>query len=448
LNWKIAVNHGPDRDAQPISTTIRLYHGCEARDIIYTPPSGDTLFCSNDPADYLVLTADPNPNLASQDRIRYRWIVTPLDPPGQGSFPNGDEPQSRTNQFRADYPGDVQIQYKIRDVATGYESDPSDPITLHLAPTIEIISPSPLLPFDQFAFDTQMPHGALSISAEATLTPSQMVPYLVWDITPIAGSDLVIQPDPSLPKCAFNFAKLPLLNSEFGIKWIYATFPDWNVKDSVQIETFFDKTGTNNPETNYANWHFYWGEASDPNNPVVPDLPGIAYNDLLIGRYGTTDTITGFIQIGPRASRIHYECSPPGGSGCYGYLIHGIRFGGDHVNGVDCTAEVVAHERFHQWVVLEAWAPGGQWYTLYGGPRTTGPLGNDKDGDWLPNFYEEMVSETDPDNPDTFDVSGLFHNPDIYHIGDWEYVCMLEGNGRIGDHSRDWSAGIYSKQWR
>jgi hypothetical protein len=443
LNWKAAVNNGPDRDAKPISTTIRLYHGCEARDILYTPPSGDTLFCSDDPADFLELTADPNPFLVYQERIAYKWIVTPLDPPGQGSFPNGDELQIRNNQFRADFPGDVQIQYKIKDIPSGYESEPSDPITLHLAPTIEITSPSN---DDKFAFDDQS-QGTMTIPATATVYPLQSASGLDWTITEIEGSDLIITPGGDPPtSVTIEYSNLPEDNDQFGVKYIKVAIPAYNVADSVLVKVFFDKTSDNNPEVPYPNWYFYWGEGSEP-NPVVAGLPGCAYNALLIDRYGTTDTITGFIQIGPRASRIHYECSPPGGPGCYGYLINGIRFGGDHVNGVDCTAEVVAHERFHKWVVLEAWAPGGSWYTLYGGPRTTGPFGNDRDGDWLPNFYEEMVSETDPDNPDTFDISGIFHNPEIYPIGDWEYVCMIEGNGKLGDHSRDWSAGIYSKQW-
>jgi len=112
------------------------------------------------------------------------------------------------------------------------------------------------------------------------------------------------------------------------------------------------------------------------------------------------------------------------------------------VQGIDCTAEVVAHERYHQWVYFN-WLPGGFWESQYG-PHSSH---NDRDGDWLPNEYESTVSNTDPDNSDTHRVARIMNRPDIYEVGDQEYMAMLAGNGMTGDPQRDWSAGLYSKQW-
>ncbi len=424
LNWKASVDNGPDRNAKPLSTPIRIYHGFQANDIIVpNPPSGDTMYCG----DLLVLRADPMPNLAFQGRIEYCWQIIQANPPPpvNGVFPNGNCVHTRENTFRADYPGDIQIRYRIKDGPTEYYSEYSNTITLHLAPKIEITRPNSL--DYKFTFDAQTPDGVLKIPAKAIVEPTQMIPDLIWDITPIVGSNLVINPGPTMDTVVFVFTGLPASNSEFGQKWVYASFPAWDAKDSVIALAFFSKDIDNHPGRVTANWFFYWQEGD-----VVPNMAGVGYDPMLIG-YGQTSN--GVITIGPAAATIHY----PGG-----YIINGIHFGGNHVNGVDCTAEVVAHERYHAWV-FSNWR-GGQWFIDYG-PRTTGPGGNDRDGDWLANEYETSVSNTDPDNPDTHDVARIRHYPPYYSYGDQEYMAMVAGNGVTGDHLRDWSAGLYSKQW-
>jgi len=50
-------------------------------------------------------------------------------------------------------------------------------------------------------------------------------------------------------------------------------------------------------------------------------------------------------------------------------------------------------------------------------------------------------------NPDTHDVARIKGNAIYRPVGDQEYMAMINGNGVIGDASKDWSAGIYSKQW-
>lgn len=238
----------------------------------------------------------------------------------------------------------------------------------------------------------------------------------------------------------FYYAGLPTQNKDFGEKkYIKASLQAYDVAESVRVYVYFpvDNDISNHPGGTSPNWFYYWQEGN-----AVPNMSGVIY-DSGIG-YGETSP-TGTIKIGPAADNIHYPCDTPA-PGCYGFLINGIGFGGDAINGMDCTAEVVAHERYHAWVYAN-WRIGGQWYNDYGGPRTTGPGGNDIDGDWLPNEYENDVSHTLPTNSDTHDVARIRNNPSYRAYGDEEYMAMLAGNGVTGDHQKDWSAGTYSKQW-
>lgn len=115
LSWMASVNGGPDREAQPISTQVHLHHGFMARDmIVANPPSGDTMRCG----DLLDVTASPVPDLTRQARIKYCWDIIPPEGPPQvyGTFLGGDCAEERDNTFRADWPGDIQIRYRIWDV--------------------------------------------------------------------------------------------------------------------------------------------------------------------------------------------------------------------------------------------------------------------------------------------------------------------------------------------
>jgi hypothetical protein len=107
----------------------------------------------------------------------------------------------------------------------------------------------------------------------------------------------------------------------------------------------------------------------------------------------------------------------------------------DILNGIDCTSEVVAHEKYHRWV-HNNWHSGGQWNGQ-----------QDTDGDQLPDDYENNVSHTNADSSDSYNVAGIRNYPPYRRYGDQEYMAMKIGNHLQGVSQKDWSAGNYSKQW-
>jgi len=211
LSWSANVNYGPEREAEPISTSIQIHHGCEAHDIAYDPqypvPSGDTVSC-----------------------------------------------------------GDV------KDAGTGnYTSAFSPSFTLHLVPKIEIDSPENRT---KFTFDDQSP-GRLTIAAEATVYPPESASDLVWSITEIAGSDLNINAGDPPTTVSIEFSTLPEDNEQFGEKYIKVAIPAYNVADSVFVMVFFPKYADNNPEgLNWRNWFYYWRQTDAFQPSGLYDSPG------------------------------------------------------------------------------------------------------------------------------------------------------------------------------
>jgi len=156
-------------------------------------------------------------------------------------------------------------------------------------------------------------------------------------------------------------------------------------------------------------------------------MDSVLYDANLSG-YGSTQGNT--VKIGPSAATVHYPIH-----GDTGYTINNVDFGGNDVNGIDCTAEVVAHEKYHRWVYRN-WQSGGIWYGQ-----------TDTDGDGLPDNYEVNISSTFPDSSDSYHVAIIRNHPPYQAYGDQEYMAMVTANGMVGDSLKDWSAGLYSKQW-
>jgi len=190
------------------------------------------------------------------------------------------------------------------------------------------------------------------------------------------------------------------------------------VKKEKDFKMFFDKDQRASwwEFRSPPNWFVYWRK-----DGAVPDMEKVSdytYNWYDTG-YGGVEN--GVIYLTDKAADTHY----PGG-----LKFNNIQFGGDEVEGIDCAAEVVAHEIYHL-KVFDA-LRGKPWE---GWDNWTGWDHNDTDG--LPDKYETDTSGTDPKNPDTY---GLAKKDSEYaKYGDQEYMAMRAGNGRKGVIKKDWA---------
>ena len=194
-----------------------------------------------------------------------------------------------------------------------------------------------------------------------------------------------------------------------------------NTKNKT-FKLFFNKIGDDDGN-DLPNWFEYWKK----DGPV----PG-----MNVANYDAKDTGFGYITIfgnlylAPRAAGQHYSPAIVLNNTFFGTES----FGGPTVRGIDCTAEVIAHENYHKWVD-EQWKSGGSFH---------GKTDSDKDllgliyNDELPDFYETATSHTKNDNTDTYDLETEKYS--IYKKdGDQEYMAMRAGDGARGDANKDWA---------
>jgi hypothetical protein len=192
---------------------------------------------------------------------------------------------------------------------------------------------------------------------------------------------------------------------------------------------FFEKIGDEDGDGE-PNWFEHW-----TTDGTVPDLSSANYNAGL-SAYGQW---TGSqVELGPSASGQHYGSAIVLTDTFYGTES----FGGPAVKGIDCAAEVIAHETYHAWVD-DQWETGGSF---------DGQTDSDKDWqpsepcgaytcyyrDELPDFYETGTSHTWNNHSDTYDLEHL--KSGIYrYYGDQEYMAMRAGNGSRGIPGKDWA---------
>jgi len=189
----------------------------------------------------------------------------------------------------------------------------------------------------------------------------------------------------------------------------------WSGTDSKtqRFKLFFVKKGYDQGGTT-PNWFIYWKA-----DGAVPNMDVAVYSPEAMG-YGRYDTGTGKVFLTPYSADQHYPVTVT-------VSVTGESFGGPSVTGIDCTAEIVAHELYHKWVA-DQWKSGGSFVG-----KTS------SDDDELPDDYENTISHTSPTNPDTYKIWAVKFDPDYMDYGDQELMAMRAGNGVTGTVSNDWA---------
>jgi hypothetical protein len=184
---------------------------------------------------------------------------------------------------------------------------------------------------------------------------------------------------------------------------------------------FFPKKGDDDSD-GLPNWFEYWKR-----DGAVPNMVDANY-DSSSTAYGYM-TSDGKLYLTPYSADQHYS-SPIVLQTFFGTES----FGGPTVKGIDCTAEVIAHELYHRWVD-DQWKAGG---SFNGQTDSDNGLQAADCNDKLPDSYETGTSHTRNDDTDTYDLE---HNKaSVYRrYGDNEYMAMRTGNGARGTASKDWA---------
>jgi len=204
------------------------------------------------------------------------------------------------------------------------------------------------------------------------------------------------------------------------------------VKKEKDFSMFFDKKQRVDEanQKSEPNWFKYWIE-----DGAVPGMAGFEYKDDLTG-YGRHTG--GKLFLGPLAAEVLFE------DGCHwlwpAYCIfNNIDFRLPLQKGIQCAANIVAHERYHL-EVFNNWQKGGRWH---------GWVDSDKDG--LPDEVEKDETNTEPKNADTYSLTKKDYpwcertkrpGERCYsEYGDQEYMAMLEGKEKQGaaNPKKDWA---------
>jgi hypothetical protein len=364
------------------------------------------------------------------------------------------------NHFRADSPGDVELSYKVQDVAAGYESESPDPQkVIHIRPIVMITAPGPY-PDNRYCYSAEEPDGRLSIDCLAQAIPSSLNDQIEWSMDVIGNSSPQNDPeDLAGPSVTFQYLGLPTDNSAFGPKDIMASLPQYGAADTVEALVFYLKDSTNHPgiEANLeTNWFYYWRQAACPG--LGDEIVHYNHDTDYLGYFssGYFLGLEDVIYIGPNASLSKQL-----------YPIDGIDVVWEEKTGIDLAEQTYQHESFHDWV-FEQWEPGGQWFILNNNQEHPVVLypptdereipGVDSDGDMLPDVYELGLTQfagvairLDPYQADTyrlrFNQPPGSYNENYAEDGDQELLCHLIARFAVGDPSKDWSKGTYSRNW-
>ena len=210
---------------------------------------------------------------------------------------------------------------------------------------------------------------------------------------------------------------MPDKNSDFGNKTIYLKYKG-TAKNTKVIKVFFDKDDKTN-KSGVPNWFYYWKEGN------VCGIPATAIYDSTADFGFTSPGVDSILRLGPLAATTN--------NGPETFTALKTTYGSMTVtgtgSGINCVAETVAHELYH--------------LTLY-----NSSLGlTDTDRDEVSNASEAggFGATTDPLDPDTFNMRGLYPNYATY--GDNEVRCRKKelNTGVAVRNDLDWSKD--GKQW-
>jgi len=196
-------------------------------------------------------------------------------------------------------------------------------------------------------------------------------------------------------------------------------------QESKEFKLFFEKGSYPNwaddGKPGGPNWFKYWKR-----DGAVPKMDNVIYNPNK-GGYGYA--IGNQVYLCKKAAAQHYH-SP--------IVLHTYfgteSFGGPSVKGIDCAAEVIAHELYHIWVT-DQWKVNG---SFHGKTDSDKGLQAPDCNDRLPDFYENTSSHTLNNDTDTYDLEHK-KAPIYRRYGDEEYMAMRAGNGARGDPNKDWA---------
>jgi len=191
--------------------------------------------------------------------------------------------------------------------------------------------------------------------------------------------------------------------------------------ETKYFKLFFNKTANDDGDSE-PNWFEYWKR-----DGPVPNMAGVKY-DATATSYGYC-TAAGEVYLTPYSAGQHY-----GAAIVLATFFGTESFGGPTVKGIDCAAEVIAHELYHKWVT-DQWKAGGSF---------AGKADSDKGlqaadcDDRLPDFYETATSHTLNNDTDTYDLE--HRKSSTYRTyGDQEYMAMRTADGARGTSSKDWA---------
>jgi len=284
---------------------------------------------------------------------------------------------------------------------------------------------------DNFAFNSASP-GKLEIDATAIVNPPEYGGEVEWEVSDIGRTKATVTPERG-QIVKITFEGLPDRNNHFGNKTIRAKVRGKSAKVTVQV--FYNATATNHPGDGAGstpNWFQYWKETRAAQGHeaflgYIDEFKGSNDpNDIPIGRY-----------ILPR-DRLYVTDLVQSSPGC---TARSTATGGPNATGIDCFAEIIAHEWQHREEEQEWWAglKGSYgWMLVY----------KMKDWDWdgVPHSVEQ--SETGCRDDWLSETEIAFKKWQDERIDTW-YTCTSRPFPRVTDrelyaYEVGWSWGLGS----
>ncbi|MEN6644402.1 MAG: PKD domain-containing protein [Armatimonadia bacterium] len=290
--------------------------------------------------------------------------------------------------------------------------------------SVEIYEPAPP-PDSNFnlSFNTAAP-GVCKVRARGRVKDAEgnilgmLNGGLIWAPFSVGSSILTTLPASARGEAIeLRFERLPENNSDFGAKTLTLSHPLVASSTSKTFKIFFPADGLNHPGQNpnpvawTPNWYYYWRQG------VVTDLTHFTYDRFVAT--GLYDPATGFLKVGDGAA----GANSPTWKATNSDTGEQWQVGGDGV-GVDCCAEVCAHELKHK-------------------ENDLNNIGVDSDEDGLSDDYELAAGyNLNPNKRDTYGMGQQFKDkPNYTRFGDDEFLAhRAEFSPGPVDASADWSA--------